>query len=114
MTWSKTEEQIVLPRYERGMDHGTERYVLARRGNHEIVFDPGCKYFGGIETRSYAPACVELGFVGRRDERGVSRFSQARVAAAAPQIAKWLGVEVSELPPLARRATFVWQDDEHS
>jgi hypothetical protein len=68
-------------------------------------------------SREYAPTTVDLDNEdgaewGNTKKLFTGRVSKAKLVAAAPEIAKWLGVAVADLPPIDRRKTFVWQGQE--
>lgn len=115
--WKVLSEQLVLPQVQRGVDYGIRRPVLAQKGNHVLLVQPGHTYTAGIGCREYSPTVYELRTA---DGTGLSwsaanelfsgRFSRAKLLAAAPRIAAWLGCKVEELPDIRRNLTYVWDE----
>ena len=118
MTWTQTDQPVELRRCENGCDYGTPRHLMARKGRRQVEFRPGCKYWVCLGEQGYSPATVTLSYVGSSHhytldtgrDVGKGRLSRAKLAALAPQIAAWLGVDVGNLPALGRRVTFVWKE----
>lgn len=60
-------DQIVRPRSERGVDYGNERLVLIRRGDKELTWEKGSKFFAGRGMQDYAPASLVYRNYAERD-----------------------------------------------
>lgn len=113
----KLDQQLELPRVQRGVDYGVRRPVLALKGNRVLLVQPGHTFTCGVGDREYSPTSCELRTAdgvridfSHHSELFAGQLSKAKLAAAAPRIAEWLGCAVEELPPIHRRKTFVWHE----
>lgn len=115
MSWKEAETQAELPRRQGGCDYGRARPVLVQKGNHAVVVIPGHSAWSGVgQPWEHTPTVVSLatmsGNYSQHSDLFEGRITKAKMAEAAPKIAAWLGVKVEELPAIARRKTFVWED----
>jgi hypothetical protein len=115
MTWRELPEQLELPQVQMHVDYGVRRLVLLQKGNRVLLVQPGHSHWCAIGERSYSPTSYELRTAdgsrmdwGQNRELFTGRLSKAKLAAAAPRIAEWLGCTVEELPAIHRRKTYVW------
>jgi hypothetical protein len=118
MSWQEAETQLMLPQVQRGVDYGALRPVLLQRGNRCLAVEPSHTFTVALGTRTTSPMRLVLADMGGSAWGGgpatdlfAGRLSRAKLAAAAPRIAAWLGCTVEGLPPIHRRKTFVWLDE---
>jgi len=118
--WIKRERET-LSRYAGGVDYGTERDVVLRKGDVFVSKTRGHTAWSGVgsqayyspswrchrENEPYRSVCRLAGYI----KEGEGRITNERWLSWLPKIALKMGLRVEDLPQrLPRGGTLVWEE----